>query len=203
MMNFIAAAKQALTVAKETPEILALLTPRGYTLAKLTEGLTKQAKAEASFAARQAAMGAEVQAQQTLDSARTLANTALNDFRQTVRAATKNPADREALGVLGRIPADTDKLVLSARTSYTNARKEPFKTLLAAYGYDDTGLSAAEATVTALEAARTQRSIAASTSVSATATRNTDATDLEDWLRSFQRITKVALRTRPDLLAQL
>ena len=201
--NFIVDSKRKILLIKEVPEILVLMIARGYNLTKLAEGETLQQALEDTYTARQNKLGQEKAAQNALDKALIEARDEQNDFRQTVRAFFKTKADQEAIGIWGILPKDIDKLILVARTSYTNATKEPFKSVLAQYGYDDAGVVVAQATVTALENARIARDSASTLAIAATATRNDAYSALVSWMQAFDRIAGVALRKHPALLARL
>jgi hypothetical protein len=201
--NFIEASKRKLLLVKETPEMLSLMTVRGFGLMKLAEGEALQQALEGSYAQRQAAIGKEKATQQAQEEARVEAQEELIDFRETTKAFFRTRADHSALGIVGVLPKDIDILMLSARTSYANAKKEPYKSIFAQYGYDEAGWAKAEATLTALESARIARAAAMAAGVTATATRNSDYDALVDWMHAFDKIAKVALRKRPDLLARL
>ena len=203
LANFISQSRVTLDTILATPEILTLLAPRGYGSAKLNAGLKLQSAAQSAFTVRQTAIGDETKANQAVTSARTAARIAYFDFRETVRAAYRGVSERQALGIVGTIPADTEKLLTLARSGYAAAGKAPYSTVLSGLGYNGAGLSAATATLNTLQSARSAQEAARSAAIAATTARNDDAKALREWMQALHRITKIALRTRPDLLGRL
>lgn len=203
LANFISQSRVTLETILATPEILALLAPRGYDSAKLHVGLGLQSAAQSAFTARQTAIGDDTKANQAVASARTAARSAYYDFRETVRAAYRGLAERQALGVVGTIPADTEKLLTLARSGYAAAGQPPYSAVLSGLGYNDAGRSAAMATLDTLQSARATQEAARTAAIAATTARNDAAKALREWMQALHRITKVALRTRPDLLGRL
>ena len=194
LANFISQSRVAIETFLAHPELLSKLALRGYDAGKLNAGLALQSAAQAAFTARQTAMGNETRANQAVATARTAAYSAHYDFRETVRAAFRGQSERQALGVVGSIPADTERLLTQARASYAAAAQAPYHAVLSGLGYNDAGLSAAVATVTALQTARATQEAARSTAVAATAARNAAAKELKEWMQALNRIAKLALR---------
>ncbi len=201
--NFISQSRVTIETILGTPEILALLAPRGYDAAKLNAGLALQTAALNAFTVRQTAMGDESKSNQAVTDARILARNAYFDFREIVRAAHRGQSDRQALGVVGTIPPDTEKLLTQARASYSAAGKPPYSTALSGLGYNPAGLTAALATLDVLHAARSLQETRRGVAVRATAVRNTAVKALREWMQTLKRVAKVALRARPDLQKQL
>ena len=202
LANFISQSRVTIETILSTPEILALL-PKRYTVAKLNEGLALQSTAQNSFTARQTAIGAETAANTAVTEGRKAAYDRYVHFRETARAEFKGQAERQALGVVGTIPVDTEKLLTQAKASYTAAGQEPYATALEDLGYDADGRSAALATVTTLQTARATQEMRRTAAIAATATRNADAKTLREWMQSLHRVAKASLRTRPELLGRL
>jgi hypothetical protein len=203
LANFISQSRVTIETILATPEILALLTPRGYDSAKLSVGLGLQSAAQSAFTVRQTAIGDDTKANQAVASARTAARNAYYDFRETVRAAYRGLAERQALGVVGAIPADTEKLLTLARSGYAAAGQAPYSAVLSGLGYNSAGLSAATATLDILQSARATQEAARTAAIAATTARNDAAKALREWMQALHRITKVALRTHPELLGRL
>lgn len=203
MANFISQSRVTIETILATPEILALLAPRSYDAAKLSAGLALQTAAQNAFTLRQTAIGDETKANQAVATARLAARAAYDDFRETVRAAYKGRSERQALGVVGALPPDTEKLLTQARASYAAAAQAPYGAALSPLGYDAAGLAAARATADALQTARAAQERAQGAAVAATDARNAAVKALREWMQVLQRLAKVALRTRPDLLGRL
>jgi hypothetical protein len=200
LANFISQSRVTIETILATPEILALL-PKRYTVAKLNEGLALQSTAQNSFTARQTAIGDETAANTAVTEGRKAAYDRYVHFRETTRAEFRGQAERQALGVVGTIPVDTEKLLTQAKASYTAAGQAPYSTALEDLGYDAAGRSAALATVTTLQTARATQELRRTAAIAAT--RNTDAKTLREWMQALHRVTKASLRTRPELLGRL
>lgn len=203
LSNFIAQSRVTIETILNTPEILALLSARGYDATKLSAGLALQSATQASFTLRQTAIGEETKANDAVSRARSAARSAYHDFRETVRAAFRGLAERQALGVVGTIPADTEKLLTQAKASYSAAGQAPYSTVLSGLGYGESGLATAKTTADTLQSARATQESARTSAIAATTKRNADALSLRGWMQDLHRISKVALRARPDLLGRL
>lgn len=203
LANFISQSRVTIETILSTPEILTLLSARGYDATKLSDGLALQSAAQESFTARQTAIGEETKANAAVATARTKARSAYHDFRETVRAAFRGEAERKALGVVGTIPPDTEKLLTHAKASYSAAGQAPYSSVLGGLGYGESGLSVAKTTADTLQSARATQESARTSAIAATTKRNAHATSLRLWMQDLHRISKVALRARPDLLGRL
>ena len=202
LANFISQSRVTIETILATTEILTLL-PKRYTVAKLQEGLALQTTAQASYTARQTAIGAETAANLAVTEGRRAAYDRYVHFRETTRAEFRGQAERQALGVVGTIPVDTEKLLTQAKASYTAAGQAPYAAALEDLGYDAAGRSAALATVTTLQSARATQEMRRTAAIAATATRNADAKTLREWMQSLHRVSKASLRNRPELLGRL
>ncbi|WP_395088982.1 hypothetical protein [Armatimonas sp.] len=202
LANFISQSRVTIETILATPEILSLL-PRRYDAEKLTAGLAIQSTAQGSYTARQTAIGDETAANLAVTEGRKVAYDRYVHFRETARAEFRGQAERQALGVVGTIPVDTEKLLTQAKASYTAAGQGSYATALEDLGYDAAGRSAALATVTTLQSARATQEMRRTAAIAATATRNADAKTLREWMQALHRVTKASLRNHPELLGRL
>jgi hypothetical protein len=195
---------QYLETVKTDPEILATLTARGYTPAKLTDGFNLQRDAQAAFTRRQVAMAAQSHATAGLSGNTATAREMYVDFRETVRAITDFTAsDRAALKVTGVVSPDKQKMITAARASYQAAQAKPYAAILATYGYPATVITTALAALDAYATADTDQNSAIGSATKATADRNAAVKALDVYMKQLRGIAKVALRKRPDLLKKL
>ena len=200
----ITAAAQYLDTVEGDAEIAALLAARGYTAARLAEGRTLYRTAQSAFTDRQVAMAAQGQATAGLSGSAASARDMYLDFRDTVRSiSTFTASDRTALKVNGALPADKQKMITLARTSYQAAQQEPYAATLATYGFPAATLDAALAALDAYSKADTDQNTAIGAAVKATADRNAAVKALDAYMKQLRGIAKVALRQRPDLLKKL
>jgi hypothetical protein len=203
LSNFIAQSKVTIETILNTPEIFALVAPRGFDAAKLADGLRIQAISQDTFTKRQEAIGAEASANLAVSEARKKAYVAYNDFRETARVAYRSETERRKLGVIGTIPSDTEKLLTQARASLATAGQAPHSAIFNTLGYDAAGISSAMATIEVLHTTRIEQEQRRTAAIAATATRNDAATRLKQWMQDLKRIARVALRARPELLGRL
>ena len=204
MANRVTVHLETLTLARDDAEIAALLSPRGYAASKLEEGFGKQRAAQSSITARQQAIGAQKDATAKLATADDRARKAYADFRETARSVFQDDATRAALGLNGKISPDTQKFITATRASYDAALANASQLAgLAPYGYAQTAIEAARATLDALIAANNAQDSAIAAATRATQQRDAAVSALDAWLRQFRGIAKVALRARPDLQKKL
>ncbi len=198
--------REKLLIAKSDSEIIALLTPRGYTTQRIDdEGLALQEAAQTTFNVRQTAMGAEDQANKTFAVAFAACKQAYVDFRTTARRIfKKDPAAQAGLKVTGRVSSDAQQLVTDARASYNAALSTPAYLIeLARDGYDQAALTQLLAALDALQDANTAQETARAAATRATQQRDAADATLSDWMGRFRTAAGIALRDRPDLLRKL
>jgi hypothetical protein len=202
--NRITAAAQYLDTIEGNPEISTLLSTRGYDAAKLAEGHTLQRAAQSTFTQRQLTLAAQGQATAGISGTSATAREMYVDFRETVRSITAfTAADRTALKVNGSIPADKQKMITLARSSYEAAALPPYAATLATYGFPAATLAAAQAALDAYSKADTDQNTASGDATRATAARNAAVKELDAYMKQLKGLAKVALRQRPDLLKKL
>jgi hypothetical protein len=201
--NLITEAQQLIETARDDAEIALLLAARGYNAQKLAEGLALQASAQAAFTARQTALAAQKQAAAAVTGAETTAQHTYVDFRETARAVFTSSADRTALGLLGKVPADTQKFITQARASYTTAQTEAYQATLATYGFSAATIAAALATLDVFSDADKAHQSALGAATQATADRDAAVKELNAWVKQFTKIAGVALKNQPALAKKL
>lgn len=201
--NLITQAQQMIQTAQDDAEIAPLLAARGYNTQKLAQGLALQEAAQIAFTARQTALAAQKQAAAAAAGAETTARETYVDFRETARAVLASSAERTALGLLGKVPADTQKFITLARASYATAQTAPYQAALATYGFPSATIAAALATLDAFSAARQAHQSALGAATQATAARDAAVKELGAWVKQFGKIAAVALRAQPGLAKKL
>ena len=182
---------------------MALLTPRGFTLTKIGEGLTLQALAQAAFNTRQTSIGGQKGSSSVAGGDDKTVRQAYADFPETARANFTSPADRSALGLNGKVPADFEKFLTTARASYQAAKGAAYSDTMAEYGYPSDKLDDELDSLMDLENSATDHNSAQGAAQTATKVRNQAHATLMTWMRKFRRIAKVALRGQPDLRQKL
>ncbi len=205
-----AIAANALTLANALAdaEIAPLLAAKGYPAGRLNEGLALIETARAKQEARHVTLGAQLAATDQFRAAFTAARTAYADLRETARAHFGSEAHNreiwQILGLGGAAPQTTDSFIGAAYATYDNALADSaLVAALTPYGYDQTGLQAARATVEAMDAANRAQEQAKGASQRATAERDAAFSAQRTWVGKFRRIVRRAFKERPDLLVKL
>jgi hypothetical protein len=193
-----------LTTAKDDKGISPLLASKGYDSAKLAEGLSLQQAAENALIARQQAIGAQKEATLAVQKAEETARQAFKDFRDIARSIFKDTSVRSALGVNDPIAKQLETFMTNAGTSYGAALAEPqYLAELARYGFPQSSIESARASLQALAAANDAQESAKAAASSATKQRDDAIAALDAWVRQFEGIAKVATRSRRDLAKKL
>jgi len=198
-------AKQAFTNAKQ-PEILALLTPKGYSLDRLN-ALIMQANAVSAALTEQANQSGQKQhaTQQQVAHWDELER-AYQELATTVRTIfLRRPDLQEALGTNRAQPRNTAGFLQAAHQLITNAMvlAEPDKSTLAQAGFPDGALTAAYQKLLAFEAAELAQEQQKGTALGATHEKDLELAQLEEEFRIFRRLAKLALKDHPEHLKAL
>jgi len=122
-----------------------------------------------------------------------------SDFRETVRAVFSSTSDQAALGLNNNVPLDLQKLATTARASYTAAKQEPFITELSQHGWKLEKINAAEEELAGLTETEVAQQEAIGAATTARQARDAAFQELDDWMRKFRRISRLALRNEPGL----
>jgi hypothetical protein len=200
----IRAAYETITIAQTDPELAPLLAAQGYDTVKLSEGLKLQQVAQDAFVARQKAMSEQRQALAVLAGAAAQARQTYADFREGARSLFRDSATRTELGLTGAVPEDLQKFSTLALTGYKGALDSPdHLKVLTQYGYPQALLQDALKQLDQLAAANNTGKAAQTAATHATKLRDQAMANLDDWLRQFRGLAKVATRSRPDLYKTL
>ena len=195
---------QYLDTIDENPEIVTVLTGRGYPATRLGELRTQCRAVQGTFTQRQLSMATQGQATAGLSGSMATNREMYLDFRETVRSISDFTAiDRKALGVNGTILRDKQQFTTQARTSYQAAQKPPYAEILANYGFSAEVLTNALKTLDTLSISEADQNSAIGDATKATADRNAAVKAMDKSMRQLRGIAKVALRKRPDLLKKL
>jgi hypothetical protein len=202
--NAISQAEKTLTTARDSADILALLTPRGYDAAALDEALTSlQVPAQAAYDARQSAMAQLRSANEALAGAENQERKDFADYREIARAAFPGATDQVALGLKGTAPKDLEKFLTAATASYGAGKKAPYTAKLTVRGYAPAAIDVELQGLKGVANFAKAQATAKGAAQKATTTRDAAAKALATWIGEFRKVAKRTLRTRPDLLAAL
>ena len=197
--NAITEAGQIIDTITTTTELSTAIASRGYDKSKLTEGKRLQQAAQESFSARQSALATQKEQTSLLEKKEKKVRQSYSDFRETVRAIFSSKPDHAALGIDDKVPADAQKLVTTARASYSAASEAPFSASLSKFGWSKGAINSAQAELDGLSAAESSQKAAIGAAVQARADRDAAFDALDAWMKQFRRIAKVALREEPGL----
>lgn len=190
---------------RDDAEAAGLLAGRGYTAAKLAEGLALHAAAQKTYGGRNEASGAAGGASDALARADRDARGRLSELRSTLRAMYDGqPAHLEALGVTReRLSGDRDTFLTEARATLAAVRKAPYVAEAAEAGQDKKALDAAEAAVDALSAVATASDAAGGGAEASTTARDAAYAAFQTWMSRFRRFVRIALKDHPDVAARV
>ena len=180
-------------------ELLAQVALYGYPMERINAGLALQAAAVRAVNARHVAAGAQQQATAALEQAEAGARDAYRSLAQVARAVGDKAA-RTTLGLTGPDPVGTADFLGAAYTLVDNAGT---LTALADYGYDKACLSAERQRIVDYDRANQVQEAAKAAVQQAAQEQEAALAALDEWVRQYLNIAKVALRGRPQLLEKL
>lgn len=187
------------------PEISSLLGALGVNVVSLSTGQGLWDTATESVSGQDIATGLQKEATDALDKQRKVAYVAYVDRRNIARAALKaNPAGLTTLGIVGSAPRTVAGLLQAGRTFVKAVRENPhLADALATFGQNEATLAAFEAELTALAEAEAAQKRAIGATQQATRDQKAALAALKDWYSTVRRVSRVALKARPDLLEKL
>jgi len=200
LANKIGHAERVIQTVLGKPDLILALAPIGYNELELNRGLALFTAAQTTFSARQQALAVATSTKATRDLTLAVAKEEFTSFRETVQANYVK-ADRTNLGASGVVPVDMEKFRTNARSAYAAALKYPYLGVLATNGFTleriDTAIKALDelaATDSACESAHAEAK-------TATETRDAAGKALAQWMAKFRKLSRNALKKRPDLHA--
>jgi hypothetical protein len=194
-------AQVAISNSLADAEIQSLVAGYGYSLAKLNEGKSLYDSALAAVTAQKSAAGAQKQASQELDEAEKSARDAYQSLSKVARAIFKDDKARlTALGLTGAAPRSTAGFLASASALFDNAAAAP---ALGEYGYDTSRLESERAKIAAFDLANQRQEAAKGAAQQATREQDAALTSLDAWRAQYIKISRVALREKPQLLEKI
>ena len=189
------AAQVAIETVQTDARLSARMAARGYDAARMAEGLALHAAAKAQYQHARAHADQQRAANATLTDALRKARATHKEYVQIARVAFRAaPLTASALGLDKPSTRFTADWLLQAGQFYATALASPASVAaFARYGVSAEDLAAAQAQVAAVAAgASAQNSARLATEYTAT-TRSTAMAALDDWMRDFLAIARVAL----------
>jgi len=201
----LARARVAITNALAQPDIKARIAERGYDEAEMTAGKTLLDAATQAVGAQTTAGGARSKATDDRNDAESLARAAYQEMAETARAVFYGDKARQAqLGVAGATPRSVPGLLQRASTFFQAvAAVSDLAEPLAKRGLKPARLAEMRARFDALAGEHEAQTRALGLAQQATRDQNAALTALNGWMAPFERIVKLALKDKPDLLDAL
>lgn len=192
-------AELAITNSLADAEIQELVSAYGYNPEKLGEGRLLFEVARAAVSAQETAAGAQLEASNTLESARRAAFDAYQGLAKVARA-TFSPAALSGLGLQGEMPRGTSAFLTAAGTLFDNAPASP---ALADFGYSPERIADEKAKIEAFNQANQKQEIAKGVAQQATVEQDEALAALNKWAAQYLKIARVALRGKAQLLEKI
>lgn len=200
LANDISSAERLIQSVLGQPDLLLALAPIGYNETELNVGLAFFRTTQEKFNARQEALGFATETKTTRDHALEFAKNEFMAYRQTVQVNYRG-ADRANLGASGAVFSDIEQFRTNARSAYTAALKSPYIEVLAKYGFTPERFTIALGTLDELAATDSACKSAQGAARAATEERDTAGAKLATWMTKFRKLSRTALKSRPELLA--
>lgn len=177
----------------------------GYTVIKMLEGKTIYDSAILMSNAQTAAEGAYQLASAQFKAADRVGRDAYQALAQVARAVfIKNIAYLTTLGLRGVMPRSIAGFSTTAKQLFDNALGNPeILAVLTAFGYDEDKLQSERAKIVAYDDASLALEAAKGGAQQATQDRNAALKTLNDWVTTYIKVARVALRDQKQLLEKL
>ncbi len=199
--------KAEITIANSinNPDILSLVTPKGYPPTELSKGLDILAIAREKVKARPAAMGTQKGSTTARNKAEKDAMGAYQDLSTIAKAEFKN--DPDLLAVIGLdkpMPRSVAEFIETGYRLIDNVTKnEAIRTRLAAHGYDEAMLKSERAKIEACDALNVAQKSAAGAKQVTSDEAQAAMKALDDWMSEYIQIAKVALKGKKNLMEKI
>ena len=203
--NQIKRAKLAIQNTIKGPAILALVAPKGYTLAVMNEGLALYQAADAAVGLAASMAGDQAIASQDAGEAWKGVRGAFQDLAKMARAMfLRRPEVLTLLGLDQPMPRAAGDFVLAFNKLFNTAAYTPeIAAKFLAKGYTDSKYSECRSLLGAWETAAGTHKAAEGDAQDAAADQELKLRALVDWVAEYLKIARVALQSRPQLLQKI
>jgi len=199
----VAWASVAVANARADPDIANRLAKYGIDAARLDQDNTLLIGASASMSNQVAATGQHLAASAHTDAIEGIVRTQTDAIANIAKVALDRPS-LATLGLDRMLPRALDTFVTASLAIYDNAAGQPaIAAQLAKYGYPADRLAQERNQVQAFIDARRAQEAAKGAAQQATAAQDKAMTALDEEMRAFKKIAKVALKDAPQLLEKL
>lgn len=197
--------ESAINNSINNPEILSLVSAKGYPQEKLAEGLALVENARQKVAAKPAALGSQKDATSASVKGLEVAISSYQDISNIAKANFRDKPEKLAkLGLDRPMPRSPEQLVERGFALIDNISKdERIKSIMAEHGYPDDVLSVErEKFAACANLEKVQQSVMGAKQVT-TDESQAAMKALDDWMMEYTRIAKVALRSRKNLMEKI
>ena len=203
--NFVEQSRVALTNVETQPSILSAMQPFGYTAEKLEQGKSLLQNAKNALSFNQQEDNETIAARADFDALRDELDQAYRMDRKKAKVAfRKDPQVLQMLGLIGAAPRAYVKWVEGLKKFYNTASgNDTIGQGLATMLISAEAINERMTKITALEAARAEYLREIGESQDATKQKDKAMAELDDWMRDFYAIAKIALEDQPQLLEAL
>lgn len=187
------------------PEILSLVSAKGYPQEKLNEGLGLVDEARQKVGAKPAALGSMKEATSATVEAGKAAMEAYQDLSNVAKATFRDkPQKLATLGLDKPMPRNPEELAERGVALINNiAKDDAIKTAMTAHGYPDEVLKAERAKFEECMELEAEQNSAKGQKEVSTDESQAAMNALDDWMMEYRRIAKVALRKKKNLMEKI
>jgi hypothetical protein len=195
----------ALENVEKQPQIAAIMTEFGYGPETVAEGKTMLAATRQSYETNKTEDDETSEAYKLFDTKKEELSEIYSTDRKKAKVVFRNePLTLERLGISGTTPRAYVRWLETVKTFYSEALvDETIKNKLARLQVTPDGLNAANALIGELESARAGYLLEKGESQEATKTKDAAFSQLDDWMRDFYDVARIALDENPQLLEAL
>ena len=189
-----------------SPEIIVLVEPFGYTATKRAEGRALLTAAQTQLGLTQQGRAAQRQSTEAFQEIERVARRAYANLAATGRALfLPGSSERKALGLEGVTPRSLASFLRAADALFDGATNGPVsvREALADHSYKAAKLASEGAKIAALKAADSAQEGAKGTAQELTPQQNEALTTLDKWAATYLKFARIALQDRPQLLEKL
>jgi len=195
----------ALTNVENQPEIATTMAEFGYDNQKITEGKELLAKTREAYDFNKQEDSETIAARSDFDSKVAEMTTIYSLHRKKAKVVFRaDEVTLKKLGLTGTLPKAYIKWVETMKLFYSGVQADTnIQTKLATLKVSTEDITSTVAAITAMENARTLYLKEIGESQDATKTKDAAFAKIDDWMRDFYAVAKIAMEDNPQLLESL
>lgn len=197
-------ARLAINNTLDDPEIQERVKQYGYTPEKMFEGKKLYDDAYEQVNEQVLAVGTQKGATTKVDVLKKQAIDTYQSLAQVCNAIfVKDKSKMAMLGLTGEMPKRTPAFLQAAYSLFDNAQKPEIQADLAKVGFDISRLQKEREVIVALDQAIQKREQTKGEKQQSTREKWAKVICMDDWVKQYLKIAKVALKDKPELLEKL